>query len=214
MQISNQTNVRAPLPTLWDILNDVERVAPYVPGFELQEAEGDTYRGTVKVKVGAVTVSYNAEIEVLERDVENRRVVMAVSGRERRGPGSMNANVTSDLTPQGEDSTDIALTTDLKVTGRVAQFGGSVLSDVASSLLNQFVRELEKGVLSADGAGTAAGDGTDGASPTARADTPPADNNVLDITAVAGGTLVKRVAPVAIGAALVAIVAYLLGRRR
>jgi carbon monoxide dehydrogenase subunit G len=211
MQISNQTTVRAPLSTLWDILNDVERVAPYVPGFELQEAEGDTYRGTVKVKVGAVTVSYNAEIEVLERDPEAHRVVMAVSGRERRGPGSMNAHVTSVLTPQGED-TDLALTTDLKVTGRVAQFGGSVLSDVASSLLNQFVRELDKGVLSNDEAG--APEGTDTGAQAPRADTPPADNNVLDITAGAGGTLVKRVAPVAIGATLLAIVAYLVGRRR
>lgn len=216
MQISNESSVRARLDELWGVLNDVERVAPYVPGFELQEVDGDVYRGTVKVKVGAVTIAYNAEIEMLERDVDAHRVVMAVSGRERRGPGSMDASVTSTLSPDG-DATRIALSTELKVTGRVAQFGSGVLADVSGSLLKQFVAALEDGVVTAP---ASAGAPTAPDSPAAQvprpprpAPTRPAGGDVIDITGVAGRSVAKRAAPLALAGTAIAVVFYALGRR-
>jgi len=212
MQITNSSSVHAPLETLWQVLNDVERVAPYVPGFELQEVDGDSYRGTIKVKVGAVTVAYNAEIEVLERDVEGRRVLMSVSGRERRGPGSMNASVTSVLSPAGE-STEMSLTTDLQVTGRVAQFGSGVLADVSGSLLTQFVQALEQGLI-ATRAETSSEHVADSSASAPAAPPRAPVSDVVDITAVAGWSVAKRIAPQAAAAVLIAVVFYLLGRRR
>jgi carbon monoxide dehydrogenase subunit G len=219
MQISNESSVHAPFETLWEVLNDIERVAPFVPGFALEEVEGDTYRGTVKIKVGAVTVAYNSEIEVLERDADVGRVVMAVSGRERRGPGSMNANVTSILTAEG-DSTKIALTTELQVTGKVAQFGSGVLGDVSASLLNQFIAALEDGVVGAQAATpelspAAVSANAAGAPQSARKVAPASSaSDVVDITAMAGRSLTKRAAPLALGGALIAAIFYALGRRR
>jgi carbon monoxide dehydrogenase subunit G len=221
MELKNQYEVAGPAETLWDVLNDVERIAPFVPGFDLKEVEGDTYRGTIKVKVGAITVSYNAEIEVVERDADARRVVMEVSGRERRGPGSVNATVSSTLEPDGA-RTRIALTTDVQVTGKVAQFGGGVLADVSDALVGQFVRALEGHLQAGDAehAGSAPG-GVDGGGPErepapsrASAAAKPPASDVLDNGAVAAPAMLKRMAAgsAAIAWPLAALLAYLLGR--
>lgn len=207
MELSSEYEVAASADTLWEVLNDVERIAPFVPGFDLQEIDGETYRGTIKIKVGAITVSYNAEIEVLERDAAGRRVVMEVAGRERRGPGSVNARVTSTLQPQGA-ATRIVLATDVHVTGKVAQFGSGVLADVSASLLRQFVTNLE-GDLRSGPASSEAASGGAGGSPRSR----PADD-VLDVGAVAGPVLLKRAAPAVLAGVVMGLLGYLVGRRR
>jgi carbon monoxide dehydrogenase subunit G len=217
MELKNQYEIGAPVDTLWDVLNDVERIAPFVPGFALAEVDGDTYRGTIKIKVGAITVSYNAEIEVLERDEAAKRVVMEVSGRERRGPGSVHAKVTSLLHPRDE-RTQIALVTEVQVTGKVAQFGSGVLSDVSASLLGQFVKGLEEelqpsGAAPAAGAnGAAAANGTTvtGAAPAPERRAP----DVLDIGSVAGPALAKRALPALVAGLLMGVVGYVVGRRQ
>lgn len=224
MELKNGYDVAASVDTLWDVLNDVERIAPFVPGFDLQEVDGDTYRGTIKVKAGAISVSYNAEIEVIERDAAARRVVMEVSGRERRGPGSVNAKVTSSLAPAGE-RTRIELLTEVQVTGKVAQFGSGVLSDVSDALVGQFVSRLEEH-LADTGAAAAAAPANGGApaavQPSVSGPRPAArpssqgDDDVVDIGAVAGPAMLRRMAPAAAAVAvpLVALLAYLLGRAR
>lgn len=223
MQLTNEYEVAASIDALWELLNDVERIAPFVPGFTLEEAQGDTYRGTIKVKVGAVTVSYNAEIEVLERDAEQRRVIMDVSGRERRGPGSMHAVVTSQLsaTPSGSR---IALDTDVEVTGRVAQFGSGVLGDVSATLLARFVEGLEdhlaEGVTTpapaAPSPGTAAPITNGAATAPRAAPSPTPRSDVVDIGAVAGKAVLHRVALPALAGGfgfLIAAVCFILGRK-
>lgn len=210
MELNNEYEVAASADTLWDVLNDVERVAPFVPGFDLQEVDGETYRGTIKIKVGAITASYNAEIEMLERDPAQRRVVMEISGRERRGPGSVHAKVTSQL-EQSDSKAKIRLTTDVQVTGRVAQFGSGVLADVSGTLLRQFVSRLEEDLRAPAAADGAPVPDSPGGVPPAE---PAAGDDVLDIGAAAGPVLLKRVAPaLAVGLAI-AIVSYLAGRRR
>jgi hypothetical protein len=131
---------------------------------------------------------------------------MAVSGRERRGPGSMNANVTSILTADGE-TTKIALTTELQVTGKVAQFGSGVLADVSGSLLDQFVAGLQDGV--------GVDPPTTQPAPSAAAPGRPAPAaDVVDITAIAGRSVTKRAAPLVLGGLAIAAIFYALGRRR
>jgi uncharacterized protein len=146
MELTNDFRVALPVERAWAVLTDVERIAPCLPGAQLQEVEGDEYRGIVKVKVGPITAQYKGKAKFLSLDPEAHVAVLRAEGRETRGQGNANATITANLTPDGE-GTAVAITTDLTVTGRVAQFGRGVLADVSAKLLDQFVADLEKTVL-------------------------------------------------------------------
>ena len=146
MELINEFDVSVPVPQAWAVLTDVERIAPCLPGAQLQEVEGDEYRGIVKVKVGPITAQYKGKATFAELDEANRRVVLDATGRDTRGQGNANATITAVLTEAG-DGTHVVVTTDLTVTGKVAQFGRGVLADVSAKLLTQFVENLETTVL-------------------------------------------------------------------
>lgn len=146
MQIQDEFRVNLPLERTWQVLLDVERIAPCLPGAQLQEIEGDEYRGIVKVKVGPITAQYKGTAKIEVADVDARRVVIRASGRDTRGQGNASATVTLDMRADGE-GTAITVDTDLSITGKVAQFGRGVLSDVSAKLLGQFVENLEHDVL-------------------------------------------------------------------
>ena len=146
MELINEFHVGVPVEQAWAVLTDVERIAPCLPGAQLQEIEGDEYRGIVKVKVGPITAQYKGAASFLERDDVAHRAVLRAEGRETRGQGNASATITAVLTPDG-DGTAVTVTTDLTVTGKVAQFGRGVLADVSAKLLNQFVSCLETTVL-------------------------------------------------------------------
>ena len=146
MELTNDFRVALPVERAWAVLTDVERIAPCLPGAQLQEVEGDEYRGIVKVKVGPITAQYKGQAKFLSLDPEAHVAVLRAEGRETRGQGNANATITATLTPDGE-GTAVAIATDLTVTGRVAQFGRGVLADVSAKLLDQFVADLEKTVL-------------------------------------------------------------------
>jgi len=146
MELTNDFRVALPVERAWAVLTDVERIAPCLPGAQLQEIEGDEYRGVVKVKVGPITAQYKGQAKFLSLDPAAHVAVLRAEGRETRGQGNANATITATLTPDGE-GTAVAIATDLTVTGRVAQFGRGVLADVSAKLLDQFVADLEKTVL-------------------------------------------------------------------
>jgi hypothetical protein len=146
MELTNDFRVGVPVERAWEVLNDVELIAPCMPGAQLQEVEGDEYRGVVKVKVGPVTAQYKGAARFLERDEAGRKVVLRAEGRETRGQGNANATITAQMTPDGS-GTAVSVVTDLTVTGRVAQFGRGVMADVSSKLLGQFVDCLENKLL-------------------------------------------------------------------
>ena len=146
MELTNDFRVALPVERAWAVLTDVERIAPCLPGAQLQEIEGDEYRGIVKVKVGPITAQYKGQAKFLSLDPDAHVAVLRAEGRETRGQGNANATITATLTPDGE-GTAVAIATDLTVTGRVAQFGRGVLADVSAKLLGQFVADLEKTVL-------------------------------------------------------------------
>jgi uncharacterized protein len=167
MELTNEFTVAVPVEQAWAVLTDVERIAPCMPGAQLQEVDGDEYRGVVKVKVGPVTAEYRGKAMFLERDPERRRAVLRAEGRETRGQGNASATISANLAPSGEGTT-VTVVTDLSITGRVAQFGRGVLADVSNKLLGQFVDCLERtvigdGVSAAPPSGAAApgGAGTD-----------------------------------------------------
>jgi uncharacterized protein len=160
VDLTNEFRVGVPVERAWEVLTDVERIAPCMPGAQLQEIEGDEYRGIVKVKVGPITAQYKGAARFVEQDEAGHRAVLRAEGRETRGQGNANATITAQLEPDGE-GTKISVITDLTITGRVAQFGRGVLADVSTKLLGQFADCLETKLLAGDesGGAAAAGDG-------------------------------------------------------
>jgi hypothetical protein len=182
MELTNDFRVALPVEQAWVVLTDLERIAPCMPGAQLQEVEGDDYRGVVKVKVGPITAQYKGQATFLSRDEGHHVAVLRAEGRETRGQGNAHAIITASLTPDGS-GTAVSVVTDLTVTGRVAQFGRGVLADVSAKLLGQFVDCLEQSVLAGEtpppvseaaGAPTApaevAGSAPESAKPTASAE--------------------------------------------
>ncbi len=146
MELTNDFEVKVPIDTAWNILTDLERIAPCMPGAQLQEVEGDEYRGVVKVKVGPITAQYKGKATFVEKDDDGHVAVLKAEGRDSRGQGDANAIITARLSESG-DTTKVSVHTDLTVTGKVAQFGRSVMGDVSAKLMGQFVENLEATVL-------------------------------------------------------------------
>jgi uncharacterized protein len=146
MELVNEFHVPIGIDRAWAVLTDVELIAPCMPGAALEEIEGDEFRGGVKIKVGPITAQYKGKATFLEKDPVAHKAVLRAEGRDTKGQGNANATITAQLTEKGT-GTDVKVTTDLTITGRVAQFGRGVLADVSAKLLGQFVDCLEHNVL-------------------------------------------------------------------
>ena len=216
MELVNDFTVNVPVDEAWKTLTDVERIAPCLPGAQLQEVEGDVYRGIVKVKVGPILAQFKGQATFVEKDESNHKAVLKAEGRDTTGKGNASALITAILEPQGDSLTKVTVATDLTITGKVAQFGRGALADVSTKLLGQFVDQLESTVLNQP-----AGGGGNGAAPVdaplaapaddiapATATTPePAvrkvdqpDAEPIDLIETAGAPLAKRIVPVVIAA--------------
>jgi uncharacterized protein len=147
MELINEFTVNVPIEKAWVTLTDVELIAPCLPGAQLQEVEGETYRGQVKVKVGPILAQFKGEAHFVEKDDVNHKAVLRGKGRDLGGKGNADALITAQLTEATATSTKVVVTTDLNITGKVAQFGRGALADVSNKLLVQFVDNLETTVL-------------------------------------------------------------------
>jgi uncharacterized protein len=209
VELNNEFRVAVPTAKTWKVLTDVERVAPCIPGAQLLSVDGDDFTGAVKVKVGPITVSYKGDASFQEKDEAARRVVIKANGKETRGSGNAAALLTAQLKDEG-DATSVVITTDLTISGKAAQFGRGVLSDVASNLIGQFAKNLEADMLggSAPAAGT---------TPTATAVAPAAASDAgdsVDLLKVVALPMAKRYAPVIAAVAAGVAIGFLLGRRK
>ena len=148
MELNNEFEVDRPIDETWVVLTDVERIAPCLPGAQLEEIEGEEYRGLVKIKVGPITAQYKGKATFVEKDDATHRAVLKAEGRDSRGAGNASALITAQLAENGAGRTKVTVNTDLTVTGKVAQFGRGVMADVSEKLLGQFVTNLETRVLS------------------------------------------------------------------
>jgi carbon monoxide dehydrogenase subunit G len=137
MELEHRFTVAAPVEQAWEVLLDLERVAPCMPGATLTSYEGDEFAGTVRVKLGPVTMTFAGTGRFVERDPETRLMVIEASGKDRRGGGTARATIRSQLRGDG-DVTAVEVHTDLVVTGRAAQFGRGMIGDVSNRLLGQF----------------------------------------------------------------------------
>jgi hypothetical protein len=144
VDLSHEFEVTLPIEEAWSVLTDLGRIAPCMPGAQIDEIADDEYRGRVRVKVGPITAEYKGVAHFLSRDASNHVAELRAEGRETRGQGSAAATVRAVLTEQANGKTSVSVETALDISGRVAQFGRGALAEVSSKLLGQFVDNLER----------------------------------------------------------------------
>jgi carbon monoxide dehydrogenase subunit G len=207
MDLNHQFTVAVPVEDAWRILTDVERIAPCLPGAQLQEIEGDTYRGIVKVKVGPIQAQFKGQANFIERDDAAHKVVLKGEGRDTTGKGNASAIITAEMTAIDATSTSVTVNTDLSVTGKVAQFGRGAMADISDKLLAQFVVNLN--ALIAEQPATAAP--TAAPAPTAGVRTiESAEVAPLNLLSAAGSPILKRAIPIVV--VVVAVLVWLVVR--
>jgi len=225
MKIENSFTIDAPVQDAWALLTNIPDIAPCLPGAKLSGEEDGVYTGAVKIKVGPVTAEYRGTAEFIERDDDNFRAVIDGKGRDSRGAGNAQALITAEMQDLG-GQTQVDISTDLKITGKVAQFGRGVMQDVSEKLLGQFAECLATKLESTSALEAVASESADLDSRAVGADARAAgesgkktagatasddeDDEALDLLDVAGGAVFKRLIPVAIVVAVVVILLVLL----
>jgi uncharacterized protein len=227
IELDNSFTVPVPPEKAWDVLLDVERIAPCMPGASVLSisADGNEIEGQVKVKLGPLSLTYKGTAKFTGKDQENRTIAIEATGKETRGAGTASANVQASLEPADAGSTLVSIHTSLNVTGRPAQFGRSLLPEVSGKLIAQFASNLEALIASDNAAteetatpesdGTAADSSGEAAPAAAKPATAPVMKqeeslNAFKFVVVA---MLKRVVPVAAIGAAIAIVIRRLTRR-
>ncbi|MGC4862343.1 SRPBCC domain-containing protein [Micromonospora sp. DT41] len=191
MKITNEFTVAVPIDRAWAVLTDLAGIAPCLPGAQLTGVDGDVYRGKVKVKVGPVISEFAGTAQFAEKDSAAYRGVIDAKGRDARSTGNASALVTAQLRPDG-DRTLVSVDTDLKISGKLAQFGSGMIKEVSGKLLAQFVANLEAKLAAeqttptAAAAPTAAGVPT-GAAPQTVADVRGAGGDAAAVPAARSG---------------------------
>jgi carbon monoxide dehydrogenase subunit G len=269
IELDHSFTVPVPPDQAWDILLDVERVAPCMPGATVDEVDGDVVNGRIKVKVGPVSLTYKGTAKFTERNPAAHMVLLEAAGKETRGAGTAAATVRASMVPDASGSgTDVSMHTTMNVTGRPAQFGRGVMVEVGGKLVEQFAANLAKLIAGDTGSGGDAGSGApagtsdaatsasgasasgasvsgasasgadaDGASaPAATADartgngsggaavaaaagsvastSAPAQEDSLNLVKLVGPAILKRLVPLAVGAAGLALLSRLFWRLR
>jgi carbon monoxide dehydrogenase subunit G len=210
MKIQNEFTVHVPIETAWKVLTDLEVIAPCLPGAQLTGRDGDNYEGKVKIKMGPVASEFAGVATFSEKDDVQHRAVIEAKGRDARGAGNASATITAQCRAEG-DTTVVNVDTDLKISGKLAQMGGSMINEVSEKLLGQFVTCLE-GKFVAPAAAPAAPAADAGSSappsapaPSAGAPAATAEPEALDLMQFAGKAVAKRAIPVVIGLVVIGI---------
>lgn len=223
MLLEHEFVVPVPVADAWEVLLDVERIAPCMPGASVESFDGETVHGRVKVKVGPIQVTYSGQAKFVEKDEAERRMLLDAHGREARGSGTAVAKIESRLFEQGASSTRVTVRTDLAITGKPAQFGRGVMVEVGNKLIGQFADCLEQEITGPPAAEAAAppapaAEAAEAAAPPvqpAPAPTVPRrESEPIDLLGTAGVPVLKRVAPLLVGLVLVFLVWRLVRRRR
>ncbi|MEY4229830.1 MAG: hypothetical protein RLZZ362_679 [Actinomycetota bacterium] len=232
-KLLNEFVITRPIDEAWAVLTDVERIAPCMPGATLQEIEGEVYRGVVKVKLGAIATAFKGEAHFVERDDANHRAVLHGEGRDTTGKGNADAMITASLESINETETKCVVETDLRVTGKVAQFGRGIMGDVSKKLMAQFATNLNTMLdavpagaepapapapaatpapAPAPAAAATAAEPTAPTGPTVRKIDGPA-NEPIELSGVAGTAVLKRLLPALGGLVFLLLLLRRFGRR-
>ena len=214
MDLNHEFIVNVPINDAWLILTDLERIAPCLPGAQLTEVEGDTYRGQVKVKVGPIVAQFKGQASFVTRDDAAHTASLKAEGLDTTGKGTAAATITAQLTSVTPTSTKCTVVTDLTISGKVAQFGRGALADVSDKLLAQFADNLNQLISSAPATTTTSTTtSTTTTTPAQVAAASPEIRKIesaevapLDLLGTAGAPILKRAIPVVV-ALIVAVIA-------
>ena len=218
MRIENDMHVSASMEEAWALLTDIPAIAPCLPGAKLIGEDGDTYEGTMKVKVGPIVAEYSGTATVVEMNEADRTVKLVASGRDKRGDGNASADIFASMV-EADGGTTVSIATDLKVAGKVAQFGRGAMADISKKLLGQFAECIEAKLQQVDVVDEvvtepetveALNDEAQTSAPEPEVSVGD-DDDVLDLMGVAGGALAKRLIP-AVGGVVAAVIIYLIVR--
>src|SRR5918994_1569921 len=236
MKINYEFTVGAPIQQAWDTMLNLERIAPCLPGAAIQDEKDEgEYDGTMKVKIGPITANYKGTVKFEEVDEDNHRAVLQATGRDARGQGTASATIVSTLQEE-DDGTKVSVETDMKLTGRAAQFGRGIAQDVATKMLDQFASCLEVEITGGpeEGAATAAtaeptGEENGSRDGSQQEKAPPAgtkqpepqqpprrdreEPEAFDVGAASQEAILKRAKPLLIGAGVLLVLIWLLRRR-
>ncbi|CAN5125408.1 SRPBCC family protein [soil metagenome] len=215
MKIANEFTVTAPIAQAWELFTDLEQVIPLMPGAQMTGHDGDDTLGKVKIKVGPVTSEFNGKVHFVERDRDQYRAVIDAKGKESRGTGNAAATVTATLHADGE-RTRVTVDTDLKIVGKLAQFGSGMLQQVSEKLLGQFVESLEAKLAAENAPAEVAPEQptTAPSVPTRPVRAAPVPEPApIDLLELAGGDALKKYLPAVLAALAAAVVLFALGRR-
>jgi uncharacterized protein len=239
IELDNSFTVPVPPEQAWDVLLDVERIAPCMPGASVTSVEGDEVQGQVKVKLGPLSLTYKGTAKFTEKDEASRTIAIEATGKETRGAGTASANVQAILKPgDAAGSTLVSIHTSLNVTGRPAQFGRSLLPEVSGKLIAQFATNLEAMITADNPAAAPEADAAEtAATETAAAEAGVAEAGVAETAAPAAAPVtvtapvvkqeesldafrfvvipvLKRVIPVAAAGAALAVIIRRLTRKK
>ena len=225
MKLENEFTVDVSVEDVWDVLLDLERITPCLPGAALTNgADGDgEHEGTMKVRLGPVTQEYNGTVQIQEADESERRAVLQADGKDARGQGTASATITSTLHDEGSGSTRVRVETDMHITGRAAQFGRGLQQSVAEKILGQFADCLENEIKGGGAAqqdepsanGAAEEESQQGEAAQQGGAQQQDEVEALDLGAVSQGEILERVKPllpIAAGVGALFLVIWLLKR--
>lgn len=211
MRFSDSFTVPVPPRAAWDALTDIERVYPCLPGAELSEVRDNEFHGLVTLKLGPITATYKGSARFESLDPDAHELVINATGRDKHGQGTARARIFASLVPEGDDSTRVEMTNEVDITGKAAQFGRGIITDVSKEIMGQFAANLRSEVAGPSEDEQAAP--VDGAAPAAEA------GPAIGVGSLAARVTVNRAreAPLAALAAVAApvlAIAWLARRRR
>ena len=212
MKLENEFRVSVPIDRAWEVLTDIPLITPCLPGATLTDHDADEYKGKIKIKVGPVTAEYSGSALFVQRDEAARHVEISASGRDSRGSGNASATITADMTADG-DGTKVSINTDLKISGKVAQFGKGMIAEVSGKLIDQFVDCIEQELLGEGIVDEVAAESAAAAPDTAPARPRPQQAETLDLMEYAGNSVYKRLIPIAAVIAVLIALRLVLKRR-
>jgi carbon monoxide dehydrogenase subunit G len=219
MDLQNSFVVPSDIDTAWKQLQDVEGLAPCMPGATLTSHDGDDFTGSVKVKLGPVSMVFAGQARFVSKDEATYTVVIEGAGKETKGTGTAKGLVTAVLVQEAPDRTRVDVNTEITITGKAAQFGRGVMQDVAGRIIDQFSANLAAMMTAGGAEATAAATAAEGGEPGTTTAPPkpavlPHHEDSIDLLGTAGAPVLQRAIPVAIGLVVVIGVIIWIARRK
>ena len=220
MDLQNSFVVPSDIDTAWKQLQDVEGLAPCMPGATLTSHDGDDFTGSVKVKLGPVSMVFAGQARFVSKDEATHTVVIEGAGKETKGTGTAKGLVTAVLVQEAPDRTRVDVNTEITITGKAAQFGRGVMQDVAGRIIDQFSANLAAMMTAGGAEATAAAAATEGGEAGTTTTAPPKPaalphhEDSIDLLGTAGAPVLQRAIPVAIGLVVVIGVIVWIARRK